>query len=181
VSDDAFTADRLDCEYPGEGAMLDDARGDLRAALAAEQPQPVAFNHGICGDRYKVVRGSYWWHVRIGNSTANVGKFHSRLAAEDMAAKLRTAFLDGAFTQYEAAPPPPAAEPSADERRLRQLLCAARHGHGAYMDDGEASDISAHPWIDYLRDSLDEIDAKWQQRCRAALDAAAKARNTNPA
>ncbi|MBP6564011.1 MAG: hypothetical protein KA200_00200 [Burkholderiales bacterium] len=39
------------------------------------------------------------------------------------------------------------------------------------MDDGEASDASEHPSIDYLRDSLDEIEAKWMQRARAKVDA----------
>jgi hypothetical protein len=35
------------------------------------------------------------------------------------------------------------------------------------MDDGEASDCSVHPSIDYLRDSLDEIEAKWRMRASA--------------
>lgn len=63
------------------------------------------------------------------------------------------------------------AEPSADERRLRRLLCIARHGRSAYTDDGEASDCSGHPSIDYLRDSLDEIEAKWRLRASATLTA----------
>lgn len=58
-----------------------------------------------------------------------------------------------------------------DELRLRRLLCIARHGRSAYLDDGEASDASEHPSIDYLRDSLDEIEAKWMQRARAKVDA----------
>lgn len=52
---------------------------------------------------------------------------------------------------------------SATERRLRRMLCASRHPM-AYMDDGEASDSSASPFIDYMRDSLDTIDAKMLQR-----------------
>lgn len=62
-------------------------------------------------------------------------------------------------------------EPSANERRLRRLLCIVKHGRSAYMDDGEAQDSSAHPSIDYLRDSLDEIEAKWRLRASATLTA----------
>ncbi len=67
--------------------------------------------------------------------------------------------------------PPAAPEPSANERRLRRLLCIVKHGRSAYMDDGEAQDSSAHPSIDYLRDSLDEIEAKWRLRASATLTA----------
>ena len=66
---------------------------------------------------------------------------------------------------------PPAAQPSDAERRLRRLLCIVKHGRSAYMDDGEAQDSSAHPSIDYLRDSLDEIEAKWRLRASATLTA----------
>lgn len=77
----------------------------LRTALAQQAAQPVAFDHDIGADRYQVVKGSFWWHVRIGDSTANVGKFHTKMAAEDMALKLLTAFRDGAFMQSRAAQP----------------------------------------------------------------------------
>lgn len=85
--------------WPDDAAEVID---DLRAALAA---QPVAFDHDIGADRYQVVKGSFWWRVRIGDSTANVGKFHTKMAAEDMALKLLTAFRDGAFMQSRAAQP----------------------------------------------------------------------------
>lgn len=78
---------------------------------ADAQPQqaatgPVEFDHAIGADRYKVVKGSFWWHIRVGDGTANVGKFHTKLAAEDMALKLLIAFRDGAFLQSKAAQPP---------------------------------------------------------------------------
>lgn len=72
---------------------------------AQKAAQPVAFDHDIGADRYQVVKGSFWWHVRIGDSTANVGKFHTKMAAEYMALKLLTAFRDGAFMQSRAAQP----------------------------------------------------------------------------
>ena len=82
----------------------------LRVAAQPQQPtaapaEPVAFEHDIGADRYQVVKGSFWWHVRIGDGTANVGKFHTKMAAEDMALKLLTAFRDGAFMQSKAAQP----------------------------------------------------------------------------
>ena len=73
------------------------------AATAQTQSKAVPkFDHSIGDGRYTVVRGSFWWHVRIGDSTANIGKFHTERAAQDMALKLLTAFRDGAFVQHEA-------------------------------------------------------------------------------
>lgn len=51
-----------------------------------------------------------------------------------------------------------------DNKELRRHLCAARAGYLAYMDDGEAQDNSVHPCIDYLRDSLKDINAKLLER-----------------
>ena len=45
------------------------------------------------------------------------------------------------------------------ERRLRRMLCIAT-AQQPYMDDGEAADCL----IDYMRDSLDDIEAKLLQR-----------------
>jgi len=53
--------------------------------------------------------------------------------------------------------------PSAEERRLRRMLCLHRHGASAYMDDGEATfggDEFQRP-TDYLRESLDSIEQAW--------------------
>jgi hypothetical protein len=62
-----------------------------------------AFDHSIGEGRYVAVRGSFWWHIKIGDGTALHGKFHSQGAAEDMALKLLTAFRDGAFEAWQAA------------------------------------------------------------------------------
>ena len=54
---------------------------------------------------------------------------------------------------------------SKEERRLRRMLCAQRHGVLAYMDDGEASwggDEFQRP-TDYMRESLDEIERAWRE------------------
>lgn len=51
---------------------------------------------------------------------------------------------------------------------LRRMLCLAHAGAMAYLDDGEASDASAHPAIDYLRDSPAAIRDKLNQRAAAA-------------
>ena len=53
---------------------------------------------------------------------------------------------------------------SDDELKLRRLLCFAYSGAHAYMDDGEASDCSMMPCIDFLRDSPEMIERKIWQR-----------------
>ena len=66
-------------------------------------PEPGDFDHAIGADRFKVVRGAFWWHVLIGDSPTEHGKFRSRASAEKMAADLLREFRNGAFVQYEAA------------------------------------------------------------------------------
>ncbi len=75
----------------------------MSASGQADMRELLRFDHSIGADRFTVRRGSFWWHVRIGGSTSNVGKFHTKLAAEDMALKMLTAYRDGAFEQYQAA------------------------------------------------------------------------------
>lgn len=96
--------------YPADWAIV----GRLEAALA--EPVPVAavaknataqFDHAIGADRFKVVRGAFWWHVLIGDSTKEHGKFRSRAGAEQMAADLLREFRNGAFVQHTAPPTPP--------------------------------------------------------------------------
>jgi len=88
----------------------------------------------------------------------------------------RQAFVDAVNT---AAAAKPVQEPSDHpdfpgtskvERQLRRMLCLSR-GNQPYMDDGEASDGSMHPFIDYMRDTPDEIAAKWEERNRKTLSA----------
>lgn len=58
-----------------------------------------------------------------------------------------------------------------DGRALRRMLCAALYGGTAYMDDGEASDCSVRPFIDFIRDSPESIQEKIIRRRRLrALD-----------
>lgn len=153
------------CQYAidsGAEGMGHCPRG--KCVMPAEQPQPVA----ICASEIaKIIR-----HARAGNQ-AGVESYALLLcdkldaANPELSRYLRRVIAgDDGERVYPAAPP--AAAPSEDERRLRRWLCAARHGRSAYMDDGEASDCSAHPFIDYLRDSIDEIEAKWRQRAAAA-------------
>ena len=90
--------------------QVDAARTALRVALAEPEggdnlppPLPGDFDHGIGADRFKVVRGAFWWHVLIGDNPTEHGKFHSRAGAEKMAADLLREFRNGAFVQHEAA------------------------------------------------------------------------------
>lgn len=61
---------------------------------------------------------------------------------------------------------------SDDEITLRELLAYAYAGASLYTDDGELQDSRRAPFIDFLRDSPDDIAAKMRKRGKAALDAA---------
>jgi hypothetical protein len=82
-------------------AEIDTTMDALRTAIEQAQ-EPVAFDHGIGIDRFKVVRGAFWWHVLIGDSPTEHGKFRSRVSAETMAADLLREFRNGAFVQHAA-------------------------------------------------------------------------------
>ena len=91
---------------------------------ASPASAPASFNHDIGAERFTIIRGAYWWHVRAGDGTQNIGKFHTKVAAEDMALTLLTAFRDGAFMQYgamlAATPTPPVSEDRKDAERFRE-------------------------------------------------------------
>lgn len=57
------------------------------------------------------------------------------------------------------------------EKELRRMLCACYSGPSAYMDDGEAQDAKAHPFIDFMRDTPEEIQRKMFERGIAMLSA----------
>ena len=57
------------------------------------------------------------------------------------------------------------AKPNKDEMTLRRLLAIAYSGfERLYTDDGELQDGSEVPVIDYVRDSVDDIQRKIHQR-----------------
>ena len=97
---------------------------------ASPASAPEGFKHDIGADRFTVVQGSYWWHVRAGEGTQNIGKFHTKRAAEERALTLLTAFRDGAFMQYQAmliaAPTTPVSEGRKDAELLDYI-----QNHGA--------------------------------------------------
>ena len=51
-----------------------------------------------------------------------------------------------------------------ENRQLRRMLAVRIGGSGLYRDDGELQDASQHPFIDFKRDSADEIQAKLIER-----------------
>jgi hypothetical protein len=59
-------------------------------------------------------------------------------------------------------------EAPAAELKLRRMLCLALCCGTAYMDDGEASDCSRSPFIDFLRDPVADIEEKLRRRNAAA-------------
>jgi hypothetical protein len=54
--------------------------------------------------------------------------------------------------------------------RLRRMLAFAYSGANLYTDDGELQDNARQPYIDFLRDSPEQIKAKMRDRALAALD-----------
>jgi hypothetical protein len=59
-------------------------------------------------------------------------------------------------------------EPS-DMRRLRWLLAMVYSGANLYRDDGEYSDASCFPMIDFRRDSVAEIERKMRVRAEGRI------------
>lgn len=64
-----------------------------------------------------------------------------------------------------------------DVERLREMVAMAYSGIALYCDDGELQDNRVHPFIDFKRDSVEEIDRKMQLRAVNKLNAAMKATN----
>jgi hypothetical protein len=70
------------------------------AALYAAPPaQPAAEleTEQDWSQRYRPVKGSFWWHYVVGNGTQRKGKFYTEIAAKEACADLLTAFLDGKY------------------------------------------------------------------------------------
>lgn len=67
-----------------------------------------------------------------------------------------------------------------DERQWRELLAIRVAGPMLYTDDGELSDTTTEPCIDFLRDSADTIACKLADRARAALAAQGQGENAHP-
>ena len=107
---------------------------------AADRDEGVAVDTVVVGheaeemaaDRYRVVRGAFWWRVKIGDGQQTVGRCYTEAEAERLAAALRTSFLDGAFV---------VAQQVAEEQRLR----AAIKGLGELVREQSRSRIAPAP------------------------------------
>lgn len=71
-------------------------------------------------------------------------------------------YREATVLALNAAPTPP--EQQDDERLLRLLLAVRVAGASLYADDGEMSDCSEQPHIDFKRDSVKEIERKLIER-----------------
>ena len=156
----------LSDEHTDWGKWLGFARAVYEAGRASPASVPEGFKHDIGAERFAVVRGSYWWHVRAGNGTQNIGKFHTELSAKEMALTLLTAFRDGAFMQYQAdlaaAPTPPVSEdrwlPIETAPKDKFVLLAGPSGYTTieivYATGRMCSDYHVGRWIDHANDDL---------------------------
>lgn len=103
----------------------------------------------IPGDHYIVMHGGQGWH-RIA-----IHVEHARKLRDWLNKTLPPVETTGSRTNEEAI--------------LRGLLAAAYSGSNLYRDDGELQDGAELPIIDYLRDSVLEIERKIQERGRRKL------------
>jgi len=56
-----------------------------------------------------------------------------------------------------------------ENKKLRKMLASCYVGTALYADDGELQDNREQPFIDFKRDSVDEIVKKMHQRVVAIL------------
>ncbi len=54
--------------------------------------------------------------------------------------------------------------PEQENKQFRIMLALAHAGLSLYSDDGELQDSRAHPWIDWKRDSCEDIQQKLLER-----------------
>jgi hypothetical protein len=48
-------------------------------------------------NRYQVVRDVFWWRIKVGDGSANYGRFYTKVEAEKMAALLLREFRNGIY------------------------------------------------------------------------------------
>ena len=148
------TSEHEGCDYlactTGEQLCIYQLEREFALLKASPASAPEGFKHDIGADRFTVVQGSYWWHVRAGEGTQNIGKFHTKRAAEEMALTLLTAFRDGAFIQYQAmlatAPTPPVSE-SVDPVMTKEELIAAAESIGMRFPGASIPPVSEDRWL----------------------------------
>lgn len=118
--------------------MTDDVAGPDGSGLsevlgaAGQQSSGMQTAEEMAANRYRVVRGAFWWRVKIGDGQQTVGRCYTEAEAERLTAALRTAFLDGAFV---------VAQQVAEEQRLR----AAIKGLGELVREQSRSRITPTP------------------------------------
>lgn len=83
-------------------------RLNTQLGQAGQESRGMRTTEAMAADRYQVVRGAFWWRVKVGDGQQTVGRCYTRADAERLAAALRAAFLDGAFVvdelqRYQAA------------------------------------------------------------------------------
>lgn len=111
------------------------------------------------------------WHEISGNTSRSTDIFHACVAKDGQVAfdphpdntGLTKITCHGFFIALE---PWQTLRMQQEILELRKLLCSSIAGRAAYTDDGELQDSSVFPFIDFLRDTPQEITVKL---CRRSL------------
>lgn len=127
---------------------------------------------GCAMDDPLVTEGSTFRWRKVSGCCADGPEVRHDTMAEDQAAaelESRAAAIAAWNTRPLATLPTQSAgvEERKKEVMLRWLLARTYSGANLYCDDGEMSDSSAHPAIDFLRDDWEVIESKMQERAAA--------------
>lgn len=103
-----------------------------------------------------------WMEAELPDSPEKSAGMRKLLEAKDCFVRARADHVSKHMQRGQVMP--------TDEKKLRKLLALTYAGAGLYADDGELQDNRKLPQIDFLRDSIDDITWKMEQRALHALD-----------
>ena len=121
-----------------------------QAAKPPHSPMPEEVKGGTLEENVKILLDKCPFTVRDMS-----GDYTGSMGVESLSGSLSITFLG--MQQEVTRLKEQLATTQKEGRAIRRMLCTYAGNHGAYMDDGEASDASVHPFIDFLRDSPDKI------------------------
>lgn len=115
----------------------------LDSSMADQQSNGISTPEKMAADRYQVVRGAFWWRVKVGNGQQTVGRCYTQAEAERLAAALRAAFLDGAFVVAQ--------QVAAERERCAKLCESVASDLENAEEDAQALSTGAQSCADQIR------------------------------